>query len=276
MCVAVFFGFFHPWYLDAERFATVAAALGQDCSPRNRYAAIDQRDFTCRANAVFAPGATLVDGENHCLAGIHLARHGCATVWPQQARTCVCLVVRSGNIFVHHVSGYQQVGSGILRIFLSSASILRRYLEESMSETTKNNAPAWFTIVAVVLLIWNLLGVMAYIMQVTMSPEALAALPDAQRQLYETTPEWATAAFAIAVNGGTLGCLLLLLKRNLAGIFLQLSLAGVLVQMFHSFFMSKSFEVFGPGGMVMPIMVLLIAIYLVMLAGKAKTKRWTS
>jgi len=145
-----------------------------------------------------------------------------------------------------------------------------------MSETTKNNAPAWFTIVAVVLLIWNLLGVMAYIMQVTMSPEALAALPDAQRQLYETTPEWATAAFAIAVNGGTLGCLLLLLKRNLAGIFLQLSLAGVLVQMFHSFFMSKSFEVFGPGGMVMPIMVLLIAIYLVMLAGKAKTKRWTS
>jgi len=145
-----------------------------------------------------------------------------------------------------------------------------------MSETTKNNAPAWFMIVAVVLLIWNLLGVMAYIMQVTMSPEALAALPDAQRQLYENTPEWATAAFAIAVNGGALGCLLLLLKRNLAGIFLQLSLAGVLVQVFHSFFMSKSFEVFGPGGMVMPIMVLVIAIYLVTLAAKAKTKHWTS
>ena len=145
-----------------------------------------------------------------------------------------------------------------------------------MSETSKNKAPIWFMVVAGILLVWNLLGVTAYIMQVMMTPEALAALPDAQRQLYENTPEWATAAFAIAVNGGVLGCLLLLLKRNLAGLFLQLSLAGVLVQMFHSFFMSKSFEVFGPGGMVMPIMVMLIAIYLVTLAAKAKSNRWTS
>ena len=145
-----------------------------------------------------------------------------------------------------------------------------------MSETTKNKAPKWFMVVAGVLLVWNLLGVMAYLMQVTMSPEVLAALPEAQRQLYENTPEWATAAFAIAVNGGALGCVLLLLRRNLAGLFLQLSLAGVLVQMFHSFFMSKSFEVFGPGGLVMPIMVIIIAVYLVMLAAKAKANHWTS
>jgi len=145
-----------------------------------------------------------------------------------------------------------------------------------MSETTKNKAPKWFMIVAGILLIWNLLGVMAYIMQVTMSPETLAALPEAQRQLYENTPEWATAAFAIAVNGGALGCVLLLLKRNLAGLFLQLSLAGVAVQMYHSFFISNSFEVFGPGGAIMPVMVIIIAVYLVMLAAKAKARHWTS
>ena len=79
----------------------------------------------------------------------------------------------------------------------------------------------------------------------------------------------------VAVNGGALGCLLLLLKRNLAGLFLQFSLAGVAVQMFHSFFMSNSFEVFGPGGMVMPVMVIIIAVYLVMLAAKAKADHWT-
>jgi len=145
-----------------------------------------------------------------------------------------------------------------------------------MSEASKYKAPTWFMVVAGILLVWNLLGVMAYIMQVTMTPEVLAALPDAQRELYENTPEWAIAAFAIAVNGGALGCLLLLLKRNLAGIFLQLSLAGVLVQMVHSFFISKNFEVFGPGAMVMPIMVIVIAIYLVILAAKAKANRWTS
>lgn len=145
-----------------------------------------------------------------------------------------------------------------------------------MSSESTNKAPKWFMIVAVAALVWNLLGVMAYLMQVTMGPDALAALPEAQRQLYENTPAWATAAFAVAVNGGALGCLLLVLKKNLAGIFLQLSLAGVLVQMFHSFFMSNSFEVFGPGGMIMPVMVLVIAIYLVTLAAKAKTLRWTN
>jgi hypothetical protein len=145
-----------------------------------------------------------------------------------------------------------------------------------MSETNKRTAPTWFMIVAVVLLVWNFMGVMAYIVQVTMTPEALAALPEAQRQLHESTPAWATAAFAIAVNGGALGCLLLVLKRNLAGLFLQVSLAGVIVQMFHAFFMSKSFEGFGPGDLVMPVMVIVIAIYLVILAAKAKVKRWTS
>jgi len=144
-----------------------------------------------------------------------------------------------------------------------------------MSGTTKNKAPAWFMIVVGVLFVWNLLGVAAYVMQVMMSPEAVAALPEAQRQLMESTPAWATAAFAIAVNGGALGCLFLLMKKNLAGIFLKLSLAGVLVQLFHSFFMSNSFEVFGPGGLVMPIMVLIIAIYLVLLAAQARTNRWT-
>jgi hypothetical protein len=145
-----------------------------------------------------------------------------------------------------------------------------------MSAGSEKNTPKWFMIVVAVLLVWNLLGVMAYIMQVTMSPEVLAALPDAQRQIYASTPAWATAAFAIAVNFGALGCVLLLLKRNLAGLFLQFSLAGVLVQMYHAFFMSKSFEVFGPGALVMPVMVVVVAIYLVMLAAKARANRWTS
>jgi surface polysaccharide O-acyltransferase-like enzyme len=113
-------------------------------------------------------------------------------------------------------------------------------------------------------------------MQVTMSPEVMATLPDAQRELYENTPTWATAAFAVAVHGGALGCLLLILKKNLAGLLLQLSLAGVLVQMYHSFFISKNFDVFGPGAMVMPVMVIIIAIYLVRLAAKAKARKWTS
>ena len=141
---------------------------------------------------------------------------------------------------------------------------------------TNSTAPRWFSIVAIVALIWNLLGVMAYIMQVTMNPETYAALPEAQRTLLESTPAWATAAFAIAVNGGALGSLALVLKKSWAVPLLMLSLLGVVVQMFHSFFISNSFEVFGPGGMIMPIMVMAIAIYLVFLSRQAKDQDWIS
>ena len=48
--------------------------------------------------------------------------------------------------------------------------------------------------------------------------------------------------------------------------FLMLSLAGVLVQMIYSFFFSNSFAAFGPGGLIMPVVAIAIAVYLVFLA----------
>ncbi len=144
-----------------------------------------------------------------------------------------------------------------------------------MSERVVSKAPVWFIFVAIILLGWNLMGLMAYIMQVTMSPETIAAMPKAHQQLYENTPTWVTAAFAIAVHAGALGCLLLLLRKSLALLMLQVSLAAVLAQMFHMFFISNTFEVLGSEAMVMPVSIVVIAIYLVMLAAKAKTRRWT-
>jgi len=145
-----------------------------------------------------------------------------------------------------------------------------------MSEYNSTQAPKWFVTVGIVALVWNLLGVAAYVMQVSMSPETLAALPEAERALYETTPAWATAAFALAVNVGALGCLLLVLKKSWAFPLLVLSLVSVLVQMFHAFFISNSFEVFGPGGTIMPLLVVIVAVYLVLLAKSAKAKGWLS
>ena len=141
---------------------------------------------------------------------------------------------------------------------------------------SNSGAPKWFLIVGIVALIWNLLGVVAYIMQQTMSPADIAALSDAERTLRETTPAWASAAFAIAVHGGALGCLALVFKKSWALPLLVLSLAAVLVQMVHAFFISNSIKVFGPGGMIMPVMIIVIAVYLVFLARSAKEKGWIS
>ncbi|MFT5500484.1 MAG: hypothetical protein ACI88G_000614 [Woeseiaceae bacterium] len=145
-----------------------------------------------------------------------------------------------------------------------------------MAEEFDTNPPRSFYLIGGFALLWNLLGVMAYVGQVTMTEEVLNALPEAQRLLYETVPSWATAAFAIAVNGGALGCLLLLLRKALATPVLIASLAGVIVQMFHSFFMSNSMEVYGPGGMIMPIGVVVVSVYLVWYSMDVKKKGWVS
>ncbi|TWX55798.1 hypothetical protein ESZ28_05910 [Colwellia hornerae] len=131
--------------------------------------------------------------------------------------------------------------------------------------------PSWFKVVGTIALIWNLLGVLAFVGQMMITSEMIAALPDAEQALYASTPLWAKAAFA-----GAFGSLLLILKNTLATPILACSLAGVLLQMFHSFFISKSLEVYGPGSAVMPVMVILLASYLVWLARKAQRQGWSS
>lgn len=134
--------------------------------------------------------------------------------------------------------------------------------------------PKWFIVTAVVAVIWNIMGVLAFISHMMITPEMIAELPKAEQDLYAATPMWATIAFACAVFGGALGSLFLSLKKTMALPLLLLSLIGVLVQMFHSFVISNSFEVYGPGGAVMPLMVIIIAILLVRLANAAKANAW--
>jgi hypothetical protein len=145
-----------------------------------------------------------------------------------------------------------------------------------MNETTGVQAPRSFWVISVVALVWNLLGLAAYVAQVTMTPEALAALPPDERALYENVPVWATSAYALAVNGGVLGCLFLLLRKSWAIPFLVVSLVSVLVQMFHAFFLTNALAVYGPGITIMPTLVTAVAIFLVWYAVNAKNKGWIS
>jgi hypothetical protein len=145
-----------------------------------------------------------------------------------------------------------------------------------MNEENNEKKPVWFWIIGWGALLWNLLGVFAYIMQVTMSPEMMASMPTAQQELIENTPAWATGAFAFAVFGGAFGAILLLLKNKLALPFFIISFIGVLVQMVHSLFLSNSMEVYGPGGAVMPIMVVLFGIGLIWISKRSIPKGWIS
>ena len=129
--------------------------------------------------------------------------------------------------------------------------------------STTNKPTTAFWVIGVIALVWNVMGVMAYLAQAYMTEDVLATLPEAEQALYQNIPAWATAAFAIAVFGGSLGCLLLLMKKKLAKTVFSVSLLGILVQMYYNLFQSNAMEVYGPGGMVMPILVLVIGAFLI-------------
>jgi len=138
--------------------------------------------------------------------------------------------------------------------------------------TGSNQWIQWHKLIALLAIIWNLLGVGAYLMHAYMTDEAIALLPENEQALYVDIPAWYTAAFAIAVFAGAIGSILLLLKRKLAKPVLLLSLFGILVQMYYNFFISKSMEVYGPGSVVMPIFVILVGIFLVWYAKNLKAE----
>lgn len=134
--------------------------------------------------------------------------------------------------------------------------------------------PKWFMPVAVVALLWNLMGCAAYLSDMMMSPEALAALPADQQALYAARPSWAVAMYAIAVWGGALGSLGLVMRKKWAKGALLASLLGLIGQDIGLFWMSG---VAVPGSAyVLQGVVLLIAVLLLVLSTRAARDGWLS
>ncbi len=84
-----------------------------------------------------------------------------------------------------------------------------------------------FWIVTALGLLWNLGGCWNYIIQ--NNAETVAGMPEIYQLIINGRPAWATGGFAIAVFGGAVGCILLLLRRSVAVPVLILSLAGVIL-----------------------------------------------
>ena len=145
-----------------------------------------------------------------------------------------------------------------------------------MSGDLINQPPRSFYISGVTALVWNLIGVMQYVMGVTMTDAAIAALPADRQTFLQETPDWATAAFAIATNAGALGCILLLLKKAWAYPLFIVSLLAVLAQNFHGFILADGMAVLGTGEVVLDILIIAIAAYLIWYSKGAKDKGWIS
>lgn len=144
-----------------------------------------------------------------------------------------------------------------------------------MKSIQKTKAPGWFTALSIIALLWNLMGVMAYLAQVYMTDEILAALTQEQQDVINNTPLWANAAFALAVWGGLLGAITMMMKRKVSIFLFQLSFAGIFLQNIHSFFMIDSVKIYGIfQGLIMPSLVMFFGVVLILVNSAAKKSHW--
>ena len=142
--------------------------------------------------------------------------------------------------------------------------------------STFNKPTAGFWVISIVALIWNAMGVNQYLQQAYQTDTFKAMYTEEQLTMIQNAPTWATAAFAVAVFGGLLGCIMLLLKKKFAKTLFLLSLIGIIVQMIHNVFMTNAMEVYGPGAIIMPLMVMTVGIFLIWFSKKAIAKGWLS
>jgi len=143
-----------------------------------------------------------------------------------------------------------------------------------MNDETVGGVHWSFWAIGTVALIWNVMGVINYFVQ--MNADMVAAMPETHRAIIEARPAWATGAFAIAVFGGALGCLLLLLRKSAAYYLFIVSLLGVIVAMTPHLHMIGS-TINDPFEIVMMILMpLVVAAFLIWYSKQAQSKGWIS
>ena len=138
--------------------------------------------------------------------------------------------------------------------------------------------PTSFWIIAGVGLVWNLIGLVSFAMQMVATPEQMAQMypTEAQQAFVNGVPGWATGAYAVAVIAGVLACVALLMRRSVAKILFGLSIAGVVVQNAYGFVLANGVEVFGLAATALPILVIVIGVGLLIYTGRAESKGWVS
>jgi len=122
--------------------------------------------------------------------------------------------------------------------------------------------PTSLWIVGVLALLWNLIGIGAFVMQLAMPAEALQAMPAEQRAIYEATPAWLYVFYGLATFGGALGSLGLLLRRRWASPVYLVALAALVLQVVASYAVTPAWSVGGAATLVFPVFLVVVAVAL--------------
>ena len=127
-----------------------------------------------------------------------------------------------------------------------------------------------FWIISTLMLIWNVMGCINFFVQ--MNLEMVSSYRGTEQAVISDRPAWATVAFAVAVFGGALGCILLMLKKSISFYLFIASLLGVVVTMIHTLNAGIDFGIGEILGIV--LMPLVVAAFLIWYSKYTENKGW--
>jgi hypothetical protein len=145
-----------------------------------------------------------------------------------------------------------------------------------MSDELSGKPTTAYWIIAATLLAWNLIGLYFYYQQSILTPEVMADAGLTPQQIAHivNTPAWGHSGYAIAVNAGVLGAILLLLRKAWAMPLFVLSLIGALVQDLDAMVLRDGIQAWGNSAFVLPVIVIAICGFEIWYSLRAKAKGW--
>lgn len=135
--------------------------------------------------------------------------------------------------------------------------------------------PRWYWIAAGLALVWMAIGVLSLVMDIMTDAAAIAAMPEGQRQLYESRPQWLFAVYAVATISGLLGAGGLVLRRRWALTLLSVSLAAVILQFGYTFTALDAIGKIGAAAALpLPVFIILAGALTLWLGRTAALRGW--
>ncbi|MEM0516889.1 MULTISPECIES: hypothetical protein [Aequorivita] len=129
-----------------------------------------------------------------------------------------------------------------------------------MNTTTKPNTAFW--IIAVLAILWNIMGVYFWASEYfLMTEEMKAAMPPEQVELMNAAPSWNIVIYGIAVITGLLASVFLLMRKKIAVALFGISLLAVLIIQLYWTFAMDIVSVLGPQSLTMPLIVIALAVF---------------
>ena len=103
-----------------------------------------------------------------------------------------------------------------------------------MNERQKVSVPLWFWVIAVVALLWNIMGCVILLSEVFAQEAMMESMTEEQKEWSRSTPSWIYFVFAISVSAGVAGSICLLMRKRLSVLLFTISFVAVLIQMVYT------------------------------------------